>query len=489
MRDLAACVLNTAALKGASYADARLVSARSRALATKNGKIGSASDAESLGLGVRVIAEGAWGFSACDDLSKAAVERTAAHAVEIARASARVKQSEVRLAPEPAAVAEWTTPHQIDPFTTSIEQNLDLLMKIDAELRAVPGVTLAETNLNFHREEQWFFSSEGADIHQTKYTTGAGYAAYAFAGNEIQKRSYPNSYGGQWQNKGYELIAELRLLENARRVAEETVALHKAEQCPEGVFDIILDGSQLGLQIHESVGHPIELDRVLGMEANFAGTSFLTLDKLRTLRYGSDLVNIVADARQEHGPGLGTFAYDDEGVAAQCTPIISNGLFSGYLSSRETAQAIGAGRSGGTLRAEGWNRLPLIRMTNISILPGESPLSLEQLIADTGHGIYMETNRSWSIDDKRFNFQFGCELGWEIKNGKRTRMLKNPSYSGITTEFWNAMDAICSRDEWVLWGTPHCGKGQPQQVMGTGHGAAPARFRRIKVGSAYSGSH
>ncbi len=489
MRDLAACVLNTAALKGASYADARLVSARSRALATKNGKIGSASDAESLGLGVRVIAEGAWGFSACDDLSKAAVERTAAHAVEIARASARVKQSEVRLAPEPAAVADWTTPHQIDPFTTSIEQNLDLLMKIDAELRAVPGVTLAETNLNFHREEQWFFSSEGADIHQTKYTTGAGYAAYAFAGNEIQKRSYPNSYGGQWQNKGYELIAELRLLENARRVAEETVALHKAEQCPEGVFDIILDGSQLGLQIHESVGHPIELDRVLGMEANFAGTSFLTLDKLRTLRYGSDLVNIVADARQEHGPGLGTFAYDDEGVAAQCTPIISNGLFSGYLSSRETAQAIGAGRSGGTLRAEGWNRLPLIRMTNISILPGESPLSLEQLIADTGHGIYMETNRSWSIDDKRFNFQFGCELGWEIKNGKRTRMLKNPSYSGITTEFWNAMDAICSRDEWVLWGTPHCGKGQPQQVMGTGHGAAPARFRRIKVGSAYRGSH
>jgi TldD protein len=349
-------------------------------------------------------------------------------------------------------------------------------------------VTLAETNMNFRREEQWFVSSEDANIHQTKYTTGVGYAAYAFAGNEIQKRSYPNSYGGQWQNKGYELIGELKLLENARRVGEEAVALLKADQCPEGGFNIILDGSQLGLQIHESVGHPIELDRVLGMEANFAGTSFLTFDKLRTLRYGSELVNIVADARQEHGPGLGTFAFDEEGVPAQCTPIITNGLFTGYLSSRETAHTIGMNRSGGTLRAECWNRLPIIRMTNISILPGEKPLTREQLIADTGDGIYMETNKSWSIDDKRYNFQFSCEMGWEIKNGKRVRMLKNPSYSGITTEFWNAMDAICSRDEWNLWGTPHCGKGQPQQVMGTGHGAAPARFRNIQVGSAYKGT-
>jgi len=352
----------------------------------------------------------------------------------------------------------------------------------------VKGITLAETNLNFNREEQWFISSEGASIHQTKYSTGAGYAAYAFAGNELQKRSYPNSFGGQWQNKGYELIEELQLVDNARRIAEEAVALHQADQCPEGMFDIILDSSQLGLQIHESVGHPIELDRVLGMEANFAGTSFLTIDKLRRLRYGSDLVNVVADARQEHGPGLGTFAFDDEGVAAQCTPVITNGLFTGYLSSRETAHTIDAERSGGTLRAEGWNRLPMIRMTNISLLPGEKPLTLEQLIAATDHGILMQTNRSWSIDDRRYNFQFGCEMGWEIKNGKRVRMLKNPSYSGITTEFWNSLDAICSRDQWILWGTPNCGKGQPQQVMGTGHGAAPSRFRNIKVGSAFKGN-
>jgi TldD protein len=488
MKQIADWALDIANHRGASYADVRLADDRHRGLSTKNGKVGSASVAESFGFGVRVIADGAWGFAASDDLSRAAVEATANRAVEIARASSRVKQHDIQMASEKPVTAEWTSSFRIDPFTTSVEQNIELLLKIDSELRSVPGVTLAETNLNFRREEQWFFSSEGTDIHQTKYTTGTGYAAYAFAGSEIQKRSYPNSYGGQWQNKGYELVEELKLVENARRVGEEAVALLKADKCPEGVFNIVLDSSQLGLQIHESVGHPIELDRVLGMEANFAGTSFLTLDKLRTLRYGSDLVNIVADARQEHGPGLGTFAFDDEGVPAQCTPIITKGLFTGYLSSRETAHTIGANRSGGTLRADGWNHLPLIRMTNISILPGEEPLTQKQLIASTDNGIYMETNRSWSIDDKRYNFQFGCEAGWEIKNGKRTRMLKNPSYSGITTEFWNSMDAICSRDEWTLWGTPHCGKGQPQQVMGTGHGAAPARFRNVKVGTAYKGN-
>jgi TldD protein len=488
MKDLASWALDTAIQRGATYADVRVVDERGRALATKNGKIGNASDSRSQGFNVRVMVDGAWGFASSADLGRASVQQTAAEAVAIAKASAKVKQKDVKLVPEKAVTAEWTTPHKIDPFSISIEQNLALLQKIDAELRSVKGVTLAETNMNFRREELLFFSSDGANIHQTKFTIGAGYVAYSFAGSEIQKRSYPNSFGGQWQNKGYELIGELKLVENARRIGEEAVALHSADQCPEGVFDIVLESSQLGLQIHESIGHPIELDRVLGMEANFAGTSFLTLEKLRTLKYGSDLVNVVADARQEHGPGLGTFAFDDEGVPAQCTPIISNGLFTGYLSSRETAALIGLQRSGGTLRAESWNRLPIIRMTNVSILPGEKPLSFEQLISSTDQGILFQTNRSWSIDDKRYNFQFGTEIGWEIKNGKRARMLKNPSYSGITTEFWNSMDAICSRDEWTLWGTPNCGKGQPQQVMGTGHGAAPARFRKVKVGSAYKGT-
>jgi TldD protein len=358
------------------------------------------------------------------------------------------------------------------------------MLKVDAELSRVKGVTLAETAMDFRRVEQLFLSSLGSEIYQLKTQTGAGFVATSFAGNEIQRRSYPNSFGGQYQTRGYELVEELKLVENAPRVAEEAVALHQCEQCPAGTKDIILDSSQLGLQIHESIGHPIELDRVLGTEANFAGMSFLTLDKLGSLKYASEIVNVVADATPAHGPGLGTFAYDDEGVPAQSTPIIKDGLFVGYLTSRETATAAGKARSGGAMRAESWNRIPLIRMTNVSLLPGAGKLA--DLIADTDDGIYMETNRSWSIDDRRYNFQFGTEIGWEIRGGQKTRMLKNPSYGGISTEFWNSCDAICGPEDWTLWGVPNCGKGQPMQTMGTGHGASPARFRKVQVGVAYN---
>ncbi len=250
MKAAARLALDAASVRGVTYADARVVSIRNRSLTTKNGRVGHASESESLGVGVRVIAGGAWGFAASADLGRAAVEAVAARAVQIAKASARVKRKDVRLAPEPAAVAAWTTPFKIDPFTTSVEQNLDLLLRVDAEMRAVAGVTLAETGMNFQREESWFLSSEGSDIHQTKYSTGAGYTAYAFAGSEIQKRSYPNSFGGQWQNRGHEQIEEMKLVENARRVAEEAVALHQADQCPEGTATTILDGSPSGIRLN-----------------------------------------------------------------------------------------------------------------------------------------------------------------------------------------------------------------------------------------------
>jgi TldD protein len=244
-----------------------------------------------------------------------------------------------------------------------------------------------------------------------------------------------------------------------------------------GVTTVILDGSQVALQIHESCGHPIELDRVLGTEAAFAGTSFLTTDKLDGFMYGSDLVNMTADATIPGG--LGTFGYDDEGVPAQSTPIVREGRFMGYLTSRETAAALGQ-RSNGAMRASGWNRIPLIRMTNVSLEPGT--WTLNDLIADTDDGVYMETNRSWSIDDKRLNFQFGTEIGREIKNGKLGDLIKNPTYTGITPRFWGSCDAIVNRDGWVVWGTPNCGKGQPEQVAHTGHGASAARFRNVQVG-------
>ena len=471
-------------MRGATYADARVMDIRQRDISTKNGQVGNLAEGESYGIGIRVIASGAWGFAATDRLTREGVQACAAEAVSIAKASALAKIHDVVMVPEPAHVDTWQNPYLKDPFRIPVERQIDLLLAADKEMRKVKGVTLAEGSMSFRRIEQFFASSIGSAIHQVKMLSGAGIVATSFAGSEIQKRSYPNSFGGQHMLAGYELVESLDLAGHAQRVAEESVALHSAAQCPEGSSTIILESAQLSLQIHESIGHPIELDRVLGMEANFAGMSFLTIDKLRTLRYGSDIVNVVADARLEHGPGLGTFGYDDEGVPAQCTSIITNGLFTGYLSNRETAVAIGEKRSGGTMRTESWNRLPIIRMTNVSLLPGA--WKYEDLIADTNDAILMETNRSWSIDDRRYQFQFSTEIGWEIKNGKKGRMLKNPSYSGITTEFWGSCDAICSRDYWTLWGTPNCGKGQPMQTMGTGHGAAPSRFRNVKVGVAFA---
>src|SRR6202521_5551434 len=446
MYDLATAALDTARSRGASCADVRVIHLRQRDLTTKNGEVGTLAQSESIGLGIRVLANGAWGFASTDRLTRDGVAACAAQAVSIAKASALAKREDVVMVPENAYVDSWQSPFRKDPFEIPLETQLALLLAADAEMRRVKGVTLTETDMQFRKIGSWFASSIGSRIHQRKVITGCGIVATSFQGDEIQKRSYPNSFGGQHALQGYELVESLNLLQHAPLIAEEAVALHSAAQCPQKTGTLILGGSQLGLQIHESVGHPIELDRVLGEEANFAGTSFLTLDKLNKLKYATDIVNVVADARIEHGPGLGTFGYDDEGVPAQCTPIITDGLFTGYLSNRETAVSIGLKRSGGTMRTESWNRLPIIRMTNISILPGT--WRYEDLIADTDDAILMETNRSWSIDDRRYNFQFSTEIAWEIKGGKKGRMLKNPSYSGITTEFWNSCDAICSREHW-----------------------------------------
>src|SRR5499425_262448 len=485
MFDLVSASLETAKLRGAAYADARLMHIRQRDLTTKNGEVGTLTQTESIGIGIRVLASGAWGFASTDRLTREGVASCAAQAVSIAKASALAKRKDVLMAPERAYVDSWQSPFRKDPFEIPLETQLDLLLAADAAMRRVKGVTLTETDMQFRKIDSWFASSIGSRIHQRKVISGCGIVATSYQGEEIQKRSYPNSFGGQHALQGYELVEEMDLVKHAPRVAEESVALHSAAQCPRKKGTLILGGSQLGLQIHESVGHPIELDRVLGQEANFAGTSFLTLDKLNKLQYGTEIVNVVADARLEHGPGLGTFAYDDEGVPAQSTDIIKDGQFRGYLSNRETAKLIGLERSSGTMRTESWNRLPIIRMTNVSLKPGSGTPA--DLIASTDDGIWMETNRSWSIDDRRYQFQFSTEIGWEIKGGKKVRMLKNPSYSGITTEFWNSCDAICGKEYWTLWGTPNCGKGQPMQTMGTGHGAAPARFRNIKMGTAFSG--
>lgn len=310
--------------------------------------------------------------------------------------------------------------------------------------------------------------------------TAAGVSATAAAAGETQRRSYPSSHGGAVAARGWEHIEEVALPDHAGRVAREAAELLRADPCPSGTMDIILEGSQLALQLHESCGHPIELDRVLGTEASFAGKSFLTLDKLDSLQYGSPIVNIVADATI---PGaLGSFAYDDEGVPGQRVDIVRDGIFVGYLTSRETAIVLGQ-QSNGAMRADGWNRIPLIRMTNINLLPGQAG-SLEELVRDTDDGLLMCTNRSWSIDDRRLNFQFACELAWRIRGGQIVAPVRNPSYQGITPQFWNSCDAICGPEEWRVWGVPNCGKGEPIQIMQVGHGVAPARFRGVRVGVA-----
>jgi TldD protein len=482
MKDLALRALDAVSKRGVSYADVRVIETRDREITTKNGKPAHVGSGESVGIGIRVLAFGCWGFASTDELSNEGIEACAARAYDIARSGTAAKKQDIVLAPEEKFEAAWVSPIDVDPFLVPVDRQLATLLAVDTELRRDPQISLAEGSMHFERRRQMFVSTLGSVIDQTRYLSGAGFSALCYEDNEIQKRSYPNSFGGQYQLKGYELVDELKLLEHAPRIAEQAIALHSADQCPEGDYDLVLDSSQLGLQIHESIGHPIELDRVLGSEANYAGMSFLTLDQLNRLKYGSDIVTVVCDARTEHGPGLGTFAFDDEGVPAQSIDIIRDGQFRGYMTSRETAAVVGDRRSNGCMRADGWARLPLIRMTNVSLLPGQQSLD-EVFDAD---GIYMETNRSWSIDDKRYNFQFGCEIGWEIKGGKRVRMLKNPSYSGISTEFWNACAAIAGREHWTLWGVPNCGKGQPEQVMGTGHGASPARFRKIKVGGAYA---
>lgn len=479
MKDIAERALNAAQLQGASYADIRIVGQQTQSVRVKNGHVDGLLHNQSQGLGMRVIVNGAWGFASSSLTTLQEAVRLATQATQIARASSLTQARPVVLGPSEVHVASYQTPVQTDPFSVPLQEKIALLLAADQGMRRVKGIAVTESNMEFLKETKVFASSEGSYIEQEFTESGAGIEATALGENELQTRSFPNSFGRQQRKAGYEFIRELQLIENSERIAEEAVALLSAPQCPGGVTTVILDSSQLALQVHESCGHPAELDRALGDEASFAGTSFLTPDKLGSFRYGSPLVNIVADATI---PGaLGSFGYDDEGIPAQHSPIIHDGIFVGYLMSRESAARLGK-RSNGTMRADGWNRIPIIRMTNINLDPGT--WTLDDLIADTDDGIYMAVNKSWSIDDKRLNFQFGTQLAYEIRKGKLTRLLKNATYTGITPQFWGSCDAICNEQHWQVWGLPNCGKGEPVQAAHVAHGAAPARFRNVRVGLA-----
>jgi len=463
--------------KGVEYADCRYVRREKEDIRVTDGSVDTFARDLDIGVGIRVIADGAWGFAATAVLTSGELKKIAGKALQIAKASAMTKREAVRLADQESFVDHYRSKYKKDPFTVGTDDKLNLLMKIDAELRKSAKIKKAESSMAFFKTNKAFVSTEGSEIEQDIIESGAGYNVIASDGTDVQRRSYPNSFGGDYAALGYEFVEGLNLLDHTDRVTEEAVRLLKAAPCPDKHTTIIISAPMMALQVHESCGHPIELDRVLGTEISLAGGSFMTLDKLGELKYGSDIVNITADATSPGG--LGTFGYDDEGVEAQRTPIIENGLFVGYLTSRETAPVIKK-RSNGAMRADGWNRIPLIRMTNINLEPGE--WEFDDLIADTKDGIYFDLNKSWSIDDKRLNFQFGVECAWEIKNGKRGRMFKNPVYTGITPEFWNSCDAVCNKNHWHIWGVPNCGKGEPMQTAHVAHGASPARFRNVKVG-------
>ena len=476
MDDFLSRALDLASVKGASYCDVRLVETNQERFVVRSGVVDTLSNDGSLGIGVRVLVNGSWGFASTNIVSPSEVDRITGLAVEIANASSQSSNGPVSLGRPVTSQGVYTTPIQTDPFSISSEDKLGLLLEADQRMGSVKGISARMGNLIFIKERKTFANSESALVEQTIYEAGGGIMATARGNGEVQRRSYPQSMRQQGCS-GWEFVAAMDLPGNAERTATEAVELLSAEHCPSRLTTLIVGASQLGLQIHESCGHAIELDRVLGSEAAYAGTSFLTTDKLNNFQYGSEQVNITADSIRL--PGLGSYGWDDEGVPAQSTPVVQDGRFVGYLMSRETASGLDL-PSNGSMRAASWNRIPLIRMNNVSLEAGH--WNFEDLIADTDDGILMEMNRSWSIDDRRYNFQFGTETGYEIKKGRLGKLLRNCTYTGITPEFWNSCDAVCNRDQWTMWGIPNCGKGQPGQLGHTGHGAAPARFRNIQVG-------
>ncbi len=463
---------------GADYGDLRHVENLTESLLVRNGVLDPALRGTDRGFGVRALVGGHWGFAGSAVETEAAVEAAVARAMAVARASALGGGDPVRLVPVEPARGAWRSDCEVDPFAVPLDEKVALLTRTVETLRRTPHVISAEASMDFYRFRKALATTEGTEVVQETVESQAGMQAVAEVDGEVQRRSHPNSFRGNCRAAGYEFVRDLDLPARAPEVAEEAVALCRAPDCPAGETTLVLGADQMGLQVHESCGHPTELDRVLGTEISLAGGSFMQLEGLGTLRYGSERVNLTADSTTPGG--LGTFGWDDEGVPAGRTPLVERGVHVGYLTSRETAARAGLDRSGGTMRAESWSHTPLIRMVNVNLEPGEGTLA--EILSEVKEGIYMTTNKAWSIDDRRLNFQFGLEAAWEIRKGKLGRLLRNPVYTGITPEFWGRCSAVGGAEDWLLTGLPSCGKGEPMQIMHVSHGAPPARFERVRVG-------
>jgi TldD protein len=463
-----------------AYAEARHVHMRQESLAVHDELVDAVDADESEGLGVRVLVGGAWGFAATRDVSSAGAEAALRRALAVAEAQPAAGARP--LAPVTPQAGHWDAPCAIDPFDVSLEERLSLLFAAAAAMRGDARIIRAQASAQMTRVRKALATSDGAAVTQTQTTCGAGLEATAAGDGELQVRTYPCSHGGTVAAAGWEQVLGLDLLAHAPRVAAEAIELLTAPDLPEGRRTLVLHGEQVALQLHESIGHALELDRMLLGEASYAGTSWVApADLTAGLRYGSEHLHVSADATIPGG--LGTFGWDDEGVPGARTMLVEDGVLKAALSDRQSAAAVGLDRSGGCARAEGFARQPIVRMTNVSIEPGAAG-ALADLIADTDDGVYLESNRSWSIDDRRWQFQFATEVAREIRGGELGRLYRNPSYAGITPRFWGSMDAVCGPEAWALWGLTNCGKGEPGQVMAVSHGTAPARFRDIQVGVA-----
>ncbi len=475
---LADVALSTAKKLGAGYADIRICRSHHENFDTREERVENISDSRDFGFGVRVLLNGTWGFASSNKVDEATVERTARYAVEIAKANQSIQKRKVELERLSSYQDEWVMPMKTDPFSVSVEDKIKKLLAINATAQKA-GAEFCSSSMGFVKEEKFFASSQGSFISQLRVRSFPRFNVTVVdkkSGRFETRHSFAAPRGS-----GYEYVEEYDLIGEATKASEEAKMKLTAKSVEPGKKDLIIHPTNLWLTIHESVGHPTELDRALGYEANFAGTSFVTTEKLGKLKYGSEFVTIVGDRTQKGG--LSTIGYDDDGVKTKGAEfdIVKNGQFQNYQMSIGFAKNIGRKQSNGCAFADSWDKFPLQRMPNISLQPDKKKISIEDLIADVKDGIYVMGNGSWSIDQQRYNFQFGGQVFYEIKNGKLGQMLRDVAYQGNTVDFWNACDGVCGKEEYFLGGAFNCGKGQPQQVAPVSHGAVPARFRQINV--------
>ncbi len=475
--DLLKRALAAATKAGATYADVRIVRMRNERVTTREDRIEGVASSEDYGVGVRVIAGGAWGFAATPIVIASEAERVARSAVAIAKANASLMKRKVVLAPEPPHVDVWQTALVKDPFKIPLEDKAELLLAINREALKVPGVKFVTSYYAGTSEWKLLATTDGAYLEQEIVRIGPGYSVTAV--NDKQGEFESREHDLPPMQAGWEYVEQSTLVADARQVAEEAVAKLKAPSVTPGKRDLILDPTNLWLTIHESIGHPTELDRAMGYEANFAGTSFATPDKLSKLRIGSPILTFYADKTTPGG--LATCGYDDDGVATQRWNLVDKGVFVGYQTTREQAGWIHEKASRGTCYGDSYSAFPFQRMPNVSLAPAPQERSIDHIIAATEDGIVVVGRGSWSIDHQRLNFQFGGQTFWEVKHGKKTRMLRDVAYQANTLAFWAACDLIGGPKSWQMHGSMSDGKGEPGQSNAVSHGCPPARFRNVNI--------